>query len=166
LKEGDSGGIAPPRVAGYSGLETLRRDSHSWSCQYPVSMAIGATGDRVEILRMRAASTIQDDPFIAPCCLLDSRVRYQRAEQRQGSFPIVELGLTCGCSGCGLSPQWPQPSGGRKQYTTKRGLTLVNAMQCTVLPHITASVFINDDADPEAGCTTAPAKLASCKPMS
>lgn len=27
----------------------------------------------------------------------------------------------------------------------KRGLTLVNAMQCTVLPHITASVFINDD---------------------
>ena len=26
-----------------------------------------------------------------------------------------------------------------------RGLTLVNAMQCTVLPHITASVFINDD---------------------
>jgi hypothetical protein len=60
----------------------------------------------------------------------------------------------------------------------KRGLTLVNAMQCTVLPHITASVFINDDesglhhdyevwlerlaphapidqAGPEAGCTTA-----------
>jgi thiamine phosphate synthase YjbQ (UPF0047 family) len=27
----------------------------------------------------------------------------------------------------------------------KRALTLVNAMQCTVLPHITASVFINDD---------------------
>jgi hypothetical protein len=26
----------------------------------------------------------------------------------------------------------------------KRGLTLVNAMQCTALPHITASVFIND----------------------
>ena len=25
------------------------------------------------------------------------------------------------------------------------GLCLVNAMQCTVLPHITASVFINDD---------------------
>ena len=24
-------------------------------------------------------------------------------------------------------------------------MTLVNAMQCTVLPHITASVFINDD---------------------
>jgi hypothetical protein len=24
-------------------------------------------------------------------------------------------------------------------------LTLVNAMQCTVLPHITPSVFINDD---------------------
>jgi thiamine phosphate synthase YjbQ (UPF0047 family) len=64
-------------------------------------------------------------------------------------------------------------------YTTKRALTLVNAMQCTVLPHITASVFINDDgsglhhdyevwperlaphapidqAGPEAGCTTAP----------
>ena len=27
----------------------------------------------------------------------------------------------------------------------KRGLTLVYAMQCIVLPHITASVFINDD---------------------
>jgi thiamine phosphate synthase YjbQ (UPF0047 family) len=27
----------------------------------------------------------------------------------------------------------------------KRAFTLVNAMQCTVLPHITASVFINDD---------------------
>jgi hypothetical protein len=34
----------------------------------------------------------------------------------------------------------------------KRGLTLVNAM------HITASVFINDDAGPRAGCTTAPAR--------
>ena len=63
----------------------------------------------------------------------------------------------------------------------KRILTLVNAKQCTVLPHITASVFINDDeyglhhdyevwlerlaphapidqAGPEAGCTTAPAR--------
>jgi hypothetical protein len=68
----------------------------------------------------------------------------------------------------------------------KRVLTLVNAMQCIVLPHITASVFINDDesglhhdyevwlekvcsrlhpaphapidqAGPEAGCTTPPA---------
>jgi thiamine phosphate synthase YjbQ (UPF0047 family) len=28
---------------------------------------------------------------------------------------------------------------------TKRALTLVNAKQCTVLPHIAASVFINDD---------------------
>jgi secondary thiamine-phosphate synthase enzyme len=27
----------------------------------------------------------------------------------------------------------------------KRALTLANAMQCPVLPHITASVFINDD---------------------
>jgi hypothetical protein len=27
----------------------------------------------------------------------------------------------------------------------KRVLTHVNAMQCTVVPHITASVFINDD---------------------
>jgi thiamine phosphate synthase YjbQ (UPF0047 family) len=27
----------------------------------------------------------------------------------------------------------------------RRGLTLENAMQCPVLPHITASVFINDD---------------------
>ena len=30
-------------------------------------------------------------------------------------------------------------------YATRRALVLVNAMQCTVLPHITASVFINDD---------------------
>jgi hypothetical protein len=34
----------------------------------------------------------------------------------------------------------------------KRALTLVNAM------HITASVFINDDAGPWAGCTTAKAR--------
>jgi hypothetical protein len=26
-----------------------------------------------------------------------------------------------------------------------RGLTLVDTKQCTVLPHITASVFMNDD---------------------
>jgi hypothetical protein len=69
----------------------------------------------------------------------------------------------------------------------KRGLTLVDAVQYTVLPHITASVFINDDesglhhdyevwleevcsrlhptprapidqAGPEAGCTTSLAR--------
>jgi hypothetical protein len=40
----------------------------------------------------------------------------------------------------------------------KRGLTLDNALNIT--PHI----FINDAAGPEAGCTTAPAKLASGKP--
>ena len=40
-----------------------------------------------------------------------------------------------------------------------RGLTLVAAM------HTTASVFINDDADPEAGCTTAPAKLACSRTL-
>ena len=34
----------------------------------------------------------------------------------------------------------------------KRALTLVNAM------NIIASVFVNDDAGPWAGCTTAPAK--------
>jgi hypothetical protein len=39
-------------------------------------------------------------------------------------------------------------------------------MQCIVLPHITASVFINDDAGLWAGCTTAPAWLASGKPLS
>ena len=43
----------------------------------------------------------------------------------------------------------------------KEGLCLVNAMQCAVLPHITASVFINDAAGPEAagprtGGTTVP----------
>jgi hypothetical protein len=41
----------------------------------------------------------------------------------------------------------------------KRVLTLVAAM------HITASVFIND-AGLEAGCTIAPAKIASGKPLS
>ena len=38
----------------------------------------------------------------------------------------------------------------------KRVLTLVNAKQGTVLPHITASVFINDDAGPRTGCRRAP----------
>jgi hypothetical protein len=33
---------------------------------------------------------------------------------------------------------------------------MVNAMQCTVLPHITASVFINDDGRPEAGPAQGP----------
>ena len=47
----------------------------------------------------------------------------------------------------------------------KRVLTLVNAVQCTVLPHIAASVFINDDAGLWAGCTTAPAKLTSGKSL-
>ena len=37
----------------------------------------------------------------------------------------------------------------------KRVLTLVNAMQCTVLPHITASVFIKDEAGASTGGTTA-----------
>ena len=37
----------------------------------------------------------------------------------------------------GLCRQWLR--------VTKRGLTLANAKQCIVLPHITASVFINDD---------------------
>jgi len=36
-------------------------------------------------------------------------------------------------------------------------------MQCTALPHITASFFINDDAGLRTGCTTAPAKLAHGK---
>jgi secondary thiamine-phosphate synthase enzyme len=48
-------------------------------------------------------------------------------------YPAVfsEEGSIGGWSGHGLWPQWPRPAGGRKQ--------------CTVLPHITASVFINDD---------------------
>jgi hypothetical protein len=33
----------------------------------------------------------------------------------------------------------------REWHVTRRALTMVNAMQCTVLPHIAASVFINDD---------------------
>jgi len=69
----------------------------------------------------------------------------RRAEPQQHSFPVVEIGFSCSCSGRGLSPQGPRSAEGRKWYTTKRALTLVNAMQCTVLPHITASVFINDD---------------------
>ena len=43
------------------------------------------------------------------------------------------------CSERDQWPQWPLPSGAREWYTTKRALTLVNAM------HITARVFINDD---------------------
>jgi hypothetical protein len=55
------------------------------------------------------------------------------------SIQFQSPGFSCGCLGRGLWPQWPLPSGGRKQYTTKRGLNLFNAM------HITASVYINDD---------------------
>jgi hypothetical protein len=45
-------------------------------------MAIGATGDRVEILRMRIASTIPDDPFmrLAACSILE----YGISEQSNG----------------------------------------------------------------------------------
>ena len=64
---------------------------------------------------------------------------FGRAEPQQGSLSAAEVGFSCGCSERGLSPQWPRPAKGRKRYTTKRGLTLVNAM------HITAAVFINDD---------------------
>jgi secondary thiamine-phosphate synthase enzyme len=83
--------------------------------------------------------TIQDDPFIVPCCLLASRVPYRRAEPKQDSFSAAEAGLSYGCSERGRLPPGPRPAEGRKRYTTKRGLTLVNAQ------HITASVFINDD---------------------
>jgi hypothetical protein len=83
--------------------------------------------------------TIQDDLLLTPCCLLVSPVQYRRAEPQQHSFSAVEVELSCGCSGRDLSQQWPRLAGERKRYTTKRGLTLVNAM------HITASVFINDD---------------------
>jgi hypothetical protein len=85
---------------------------------------------------------------------------------KQDSFSAIETGFSCDCSGRSLWPPGTRPAGGRKRYTTKRVLTLVNAMQCTVLPHITASVFINDDAGPGAGFTTAPARLASGKPLS
>jgi hypothetical protein len=111
--------------------------------------------------------------FIAPCRLLASAVQYRRAEPQQDSFSAVEVGFPCGCSGRGLWLPGPRLAGGRKRYTTKRVLTLVNAQ------HITASVFINDDesslrhdykvwleelaphapidqAGPEAGCTTTP----------
>jgi hypothetical protein len=94
---------------------------------------------RAASYRHSAFLTIQDDPFIAPCCLLASAVQYRRAEPQQDSFSAVEVGFTCGYSGRGLWHPGPRPAGGRKRYTTKRGLTLVNAM------HITASVFINDD---------------------
>jgi hypothetical protein len=87
----------------------------------------------------------QVDQFIAFCCLLASPVQYRRAESQQDFFSAVEVGFTCGCSGRSLSPPGPRPSGVRVRYATGKALVLVNAMQCTVLPHITASVFINDD---------------------
>jgi hypothetical protein len=55
---------------------------------------------------------------------------------------------------------------GRSVVSHKEGTGLVNAMQCTVLSHSTAIVFINDDAGLWAACTTAPAKLAYGKPLS
>ena len=42
----------------------------------------------------------------------------------------------------------------------KRVLTLDNAL------NITSRVFVNDDAGLWAGCTTAPTKVASGKPLS
>ena len=41
------------------------------------------------------------------------------------------------------------------RYAAWEALNPVNAMQCTALPHIMVSVFINDDAGLWAGCTTA-----------
>ena len=46
----------------------------------------------------------------------------------------------------------PQVQGCLRESGIQEGLCLVAAM------HTTASVFINDTADPEAGCTTAPAR--------
>ena len=46
-----------------------------------------------------------------------------------------------------------------------KALTPANAMQRTVLPHITASVFTNDDASPWAGHINVPAMPASGKPL-
>jgi hypothetical protein len=54
--------------------------------------------------------TIPVDPFIAFCCLLASPVLYRPAEPQQDSFSAVEVGFSCGCSGRGLSPQWPLQS--------------------------------------------------------
>jgi hypothetical protein len=102
---------------------------------------------------------------------------------------------SCDCSGRDLWRQWPLPSGVREWYTTRKALNIADALQCTALPHIAASVLSTTTragcttitrcgwkrcaadctqpltrrsaiAGPEAGYTTAPAKLASGKPLS
>jgi len=40
--------------------------------------------------------TIQDDPFIASCCLLASPGHYRRAEPQQDSFSAAEVGFSLG----------------------------------------------------------------------
>ena len=62
--------------------------------------------------------TIQDDPYIAPCCLLALPVQYRRAEPKRDSFSPVKVGFSCDCSGRGLSPLGPLPSGVRVRYIT------------------------------------------------
>ena len=80
---------------------------------------------------------IQDSPFIAPCYLLALPVQYQPAGPQQDSFS-AEVEFDRDYLGRGLSLQWPPRAGVRKRYTTKRGLTLVNAMhnrrQCRYPP--------------------------------
>jgi hypothetical protein len=70
-------------------------------------------------------------------------------------FPFVELWIL---------GAWPMAAmastvRGMRVVYHKDGIDPINAVQCTVLPHITANVIINDDAGPEAGCTTGPAKI-------
>jgi hypothetical protein len=54
--------------------------------------------------------TLQDDLFIAPCCLLALPTQYQQAEPQQDSL-LAEVGFSCACSGRGPWPQWPRPAG-------------------------------------------------------
>ena len=76
------------------------------------------------------------------CALQSARFTSTISASRAAPGPVsaVEAGFICDYSGRDLWPQWPRPAKGREWYTTRKGLTLVNAM------HITASVFVNGDA--------------------
>jgi hypothetical protein len=51
---------------------------------------------RVPLAAGIAFLTIQDDPFIAPCCLLALPVQHRRAELQQDSSSAVEVEFSCG----------------------------------------------------------------------
>jgi hypothetical protein len=135
-------------------------------------------GQGLELPGSQARMTRRKRHRLLPPCFSSTMPKFK---PMTASCYLSEGMFSCRNSGRGLWPLLPRPAGGQKWYTTRKGLTLVDAMQCTALPHITASLFINNDervctmitrcgsknwrptrrpaiAGPLAGCTTAPAR--------